>query len=115
MHNIANVSGYYNTDKLVAEAIKKISRVLLFHPLPKLYPNTTCVVVGSSGVLLQYPGLGKTIDSYDYVIRINFAPTAKFEQYVGSKISLHFAYLRSCLLALEAFGEIKDSHILYGG
>ena len=96
-------------------AIKSITELLSFYPLPTLSPGSTCIIVGSSGVLLQHSGLGKTIDNYDYVIRMNFAPTSKFEDFVGSKTSMHFAYLRSCLIALKNYRQINNSHILYGG
>lgn len=46
--------------------------------------HDTCAVVGNSGVLLQSER-GDEIDAHDAVIRINLAPTAKFERHVGSR------------------------------
>lgn len=46
-----------------------------------------CGVVSSAGSLL-HSKLGKTIDSDDYVIRFNSAPTAGYESDVGEKTSL---------------------------
>ena len=113
--SINDLSEFYQTDTSLVSAVLKISRVIPLHPLPKIYQQSTCVVVGSSGVLLQHPGLGRVIDSYDYVIRMNFAPTLKFESFVGSKTSLHLAYLSSCLSALNDNRAVNGSHILFGG
>lgn len=44
----------------------------------------TCAVVFSSHTLLG-EGSGKFIDSHDYVLRFNFAPTRGFEEDVGRK------------------------------
>ncbi|QDZ22119.1 EGF-like domain-containing protein [Chloropicon primus] len=42
-----------------------------------------CAVVGSSGIVLSYEH-GKEIDSHDFVMRFNSAPTKGFEKHVGS-------------------------------
>lgn len=46
--------------------------------------NKSIVVVGSSGELLNH-SLGKKIDEFDIVIRLNRGITKGYEQYVGSK------------------------------
>jgi len=68
---------------------------------PFIKPNRvvyrSCAVVGSSGILLYYRR-GEEIDKHEAVIRFNAAPTAGFEDYVGSKTTvrfvnrLHFGY-----------------------
>ena len=50
-----------------------------FHP-----QNKSCAVIFSSPVLLNRE-YGKIIDSYDFVIRFNMAPTLGYEKFVGSK------------------------------
>ena len=109
------VARHYDTNRTFVEMVRKISQQLPFQPLPAVTPGSTCVVVGSSGVLLRFPGLGKVIDSYDYVIRINFAPTSTFEPFVGSNTYLHFGYLSSLLKALKNRTLVNNSHILFGG
>ncbi|KAK3245676.1 hypothetical protein CYMTET_44767, partial [Cymbomonas tetramitiformis] len=49
----------------------------------------TCAVVGSSGLLLYYRH-GAAIDEAEAVIRFNAAPTAGFEDFVGSKTTVRF-------------------------
>ncbi|KAK9072667.1 hypothetical protein SSX86_009102 [Deinandra increscens subsp. villosa] len=49
----------------------------------------TCAVVGNSGILLK-TNLGDTIDSHEFVIRLNNARIGGFEHFVGSKTSLSF-------------------------
>ena len=112
---IRSISKLYRTNGKMLRVIRNISSLLTFHPLPQLRPGSTCVVVGSSGVLLQFPGLGKVIDNYDYVIRMNFAPTLNFEDFVGSKTFMHFAYLSSCMKALQTNRAVYNSRILFGG
>ncbi|KAJ3706352.1 hypothetical protein LUZ61_010057 [Rhynchospora tenuis] len=53
----------------------------------KLY--SSCAVVGNSGILLNSNN-GKLIDSHEFVIRINNAPTYPYVEHVGSKTSLSF-------------------------
>lgn len=50
---------------------------------------SSCAVVGNSGILLNSNN-GKLIDSHEFVIRINYAPTDRYAQHVGSKTSLSF-------------------------
>jgi hypothetical protein len=47
----------------------------------------TCAVVGNSPSLKQY-NYGKEIDAHDAVLRLNYAPTAGYEQFVGSKTTI---------------------------
>ncbi|NWX87554.1 SIA4A sialyltransferase, partial [Nothoprocta ornata] len=53
-----------------------------------------CAVVGNSGNLRQSQ-YGHDIDSHDFVLRMNRAPTAGFESDVGSKTTHHFVYPES--------------------
>ncbi|KAK1789421.1 hypothetical protein P4O66_015350 [Electrophorus voltai] len=53
-----------------------------------------CAVVGNSGNL-RSSGYGKLIDSNDFVIRINQAPTEGYEQDVGSRTTHHVMYPES--------------------
>ena len=50
-------------------------------------PRRTCAVVGSSAALLEH-SLGDEIDRADIVVRINLAPTRRFEQHVGSRTTV---------------------------
>ncbi|MBN3295356.1 SIA4A sialyltransferase, partial [Amia calva] len=54
----------------------------------------TCAVVGNSGNL-KGSGYGAHIDSHDFVIRMNHAPTSGYETDVGSKTTHHFMYPES--------------------
>ena len=47
----------------------------------------TCAVVGNSGIVLNEKH-GALIDSHDFVIRFNLAPTEGYEEHVGTKTSL---------------------------
>ena len=69
----------YQTPAKIIDVVKNISRVFPLADLPVPEEGDTCVIVGSGGVLLEFPGLGKLIDSYDHVIRFNLAPTKNFE------------------------------------
>ncbi|KAM9165329.1 CMP-N-acetylneuraminate-beta-galactosamide-alpha-2,3-sialyltransferase 1 isoform 1-T4 [Pangshura tecta] len=53
-----------------------------------------CAVVGNSGNLRQSQ-YGQDIDAHDFVLRMNRAPTARFESDVGSKTTHHFVYPES--------------------
>lgn len=53
-----------------------------------------CAVVGNSGNLRQ-ARYGHDIDSHDFVLRMNRAPTAGYESDVGSKTTHHFVYPES--------------------
>ena len=57
----------------------------------------TCGVVSNSGALAD-SGLGKDIDSNEFVIRLNAAPTKGYERDVGSKTSIR----------IITFGNIKE-------
>ena len=73
------------------------------------------MIVGSSGSLLDFPHLGDVIDNYDYVIRLNFAPTKGFEEFVGSKTTMNWSYLSASLKAVNTGRRVNNSHIIYGG
>ncbi|XP_054983000.1 CMP-N-acetylneuraminate-beta-galactosamide-alpha-2,3-sialyltransferase 1 [Sorex araneus] len=53
-----------------------------------------CAVVGNSGNLRD-SWYGSQIDNHDFVFRMNKAPTAGFEDHVGSKTTHHFLYPES--------------------
>uniref|UniRef100_A0A8D1TBW3 beta-D-galactosyl-(1->3)-N-acetyl-beta-D-galactosaminide alpha-2,3-sialyltransferase n=1 Tax=Sus scrofa TaxID=9823 RepID=A0A8D1TBW3_PIG len=53
-----------------------------------------CAVVGNSGNLKE-SYYGPQIDSHDFVLRMNKAPTEGFEADVGSKTTHHFVYPES--------------------
>ncbi|PIK42519.1 alpha 2,8-sialyltransferase ST8Sia VI [Apostichopus japonicus] len=82
-----------------------IEKFLLPHPSnsqPKILPcpisdfdplyatltrHKKCALVGNSGILLQSK-CGRTIDSFDFVIRGNMAPVIEYESYVGTKTDM---------------------------
>lgn len=53
----------------------------------KLKKGYKCVLMGNSPKILDYK-LGERIDQFDYVVRINDAPTENYEEKVGSKTDL---------------------------
>ncbi|XP_076813302.1 CMP-N-acetylneuraminate-beta-galactosamide-alpha-2,3-sialyltransferase 2-like [Clavelina lepadiformis] len=55
-----------------------------------------CAVVGNSGNL-KSSNYGKEIDSHDFIIRMNRAPTTGFENDVGSKTTHRFMYPESAI------------------
>ena len=55
-------------------------------PTSAAFRYGTCAVVGNSGRLL-HSSLGEQIDSHDAVFRINYAPTAGYEEHVGKRTS----------------------------
>ena len=57
------------------------------------YEFKTCAVVGNSGVLLKSKQ-GKEIDEHEKVFRINYAPTAGYEEDVGSRTDFDFVNLQ---------------------
>ncbi|XP_063777310.1 CMP-N-acetylneuraminate-beta-galactosamide-alpha-2,3-sialyltransferase 1 [Pseudophryne corroboree] len=58
------------------------------------YRCRTCAVVGNSGNL-RGSLYGHDIDSHDFVLRMNHAPTEKYEQDVGNRTTHHFTYPES--------------------
>ncbi|XP_072369630.1 type 2 lactosamine alpha-2,3-sialyltransferase-like isoform X3 [Scyliorhinus torazame] len=65
--------------------------------LPKNLKNITClncVIVGNGGVL-RNKTLGKKIDSYDVVMRLNSGPVIGYEDDVGNKTTFRFSYPES--------------------
>ncbi len=57
---------------------------------PSLFLEEKLAIVGSSSLLLD-KNYGKTIDEFDEVVRFNRAPTAGWEENVGSKTTLRVA------------------------
>uniref|UniRef100_A0A674AE36 CMP-N-acetylneuraminate-beta-galactosamide-alpha-2,3-sialyltransferase 2 n=1 Tax=Salmo trutta TaxID=8032 RepID=A0A674AE36_SALTR len=53
-----------------------------------------CAVVGNSGNM-RGAGYGPTIDSHNYIMRINLAPTLGYEEDAGSHTTHHFMYPES--------------------
>jgi len=78
------------------ESIGLVTQDLL-DVLPKMDPfikpsrvvYRTCAVVGSSGLLLFHQQ-GAAIDAHQAVVRFNAAPTAGFEEFVGTKTTVRF-------------------------
>jgi len=70
----------------------------------------SCAIVGSSGLLLTNPGLGREIDSFAFVIRTNIAPVGGYEQYVGSTTSLRVMNSEAlgCVLLERACPRLKQ-------
>ncbi|KAG9461845.1 hypothetical protein GDO78_015581 [Eleutherodactylus coqui] len=58
------------------------------------YRCQTCAVVGNSGNL-KGSDYGPDIDGHDFVLRMNHAPTARYEKDVGNKTTHHFVYPES--------------------
>ncbi|KAF3707727.1 CMP-N-acetylneuraminate-beta-galactosamide-alpha-2,3-sialyltransferase 1 [Channa argus] len=56
----------------------------------------TCAVVGNSGNL-KGSHYGKLIDSNEFILRMNQAPTAGFEEDVGSRTTHHLMYPESAI------------------
>jgi len=89
------------------------------HQLDEFLPKTnlemlehaqgkTCGVVSSAGSLL-HSKLGPKIDSNDFVIRFNAAPTEGFEADVGSKTSLRI--INSQVVSNPSFKFLDESHL----
>lgn len=60
----------------------------LLYTIPDLELPDEVAIVGSSGIL-KGSGYGELIDSFEYVVRFNRAPTEGFEQDVGSQTNMH--------------------------
>ena len=69
------------------------------------YKYSSCGVVSSAGSLL-HSGLGKDIDSNDFVIRFNNAPLKGYEKDVGNKTSLRI--VNSQVVGKPEFGFLDD-------
>ncbi|XP_007893946.1 type 2 lactosamine alpha-2,3-sialyltransferase isoform X2 [Callorhinchus milii] len=59
-------------------------------------PCLKCIVVGN-GAVLQNKSLGKQIDSYDVVIRLNSGPVIGYENDVGNKTTFRLCYPESII------------------
>ena len=80
----------------------------------------TCAVVGNSGIVLKEKH-GEFIDSHDFVIRFNLAPTEGYESHVGTKTSLRIVnchmfhsliFPESCKANEETFSEFDPQYAL---
>ena len=70
-----------------------------------VYKYNDCGVVSSAGALL-HSGLGKKIDSNDFVIRFNNAPSKGYEEDVGTKTSLRI--VNSQVVGNPEFGFLDN-------
>ncbi|XP_038078385.1 CMP-N-acetylneuraminate-beta-1,4-galactoside alpha-2,3-sialyltransferase-like isoform X5 [Patiria miniata] len=61
-----------------------------------------CVIVGNGG-LIKDTSLGKVIDNFDVVLRINDAPTKGYEKDVGSKTTMRMCYPESTFSKPDQF------------
>ena len=115
LRNVNFLSHYYDTPESLVSAAKRVYEEFPLQDLPIPKPGSKCVIVGSGGIVLQFPNVGEMIDRYDYVIRLNFAPTRNYEQFVGSKTDLVFGYISASKTAVENNRERNNSHIIFGG
>jgi len=83
---------------------------LIAQESPKHARYNSCAVVSSAGSLL-HSNLGSHIDSNDFVIRFNNAPTLGYEKDVGNKTSLRI--VNSQVVGKPKFGFLDGG--LYGG
>ncbi|XP_019620805.1 PREDICTED: alpha-2,8-sialyltransferase 8B-like [Branchiostoma belcheri] len=65
----------------------------------------TCAIVGNSGILLD-SNCGNEIDCFDYVIRMNMAPSKNYEKDVGTKTNMAFL---NFVLAKNLLGKLSDN------
>ncbi|XP_078664118.1 alpha-2,8-sialyltransferase 8B-like [Branchiostoma floridae x Branchiostoma belcheri] len=65
----------------------------------------TCAIVGNSGILLN-SNCGNEIDCFDYVIRMNMAPSKNYEKDVGTKANMAFL---NFVLAKSLLGKLSDN------
>nr|QHH25919.1 sialyltransferase [Chelonid alphaherpesvirus 5] len=93
------------------EAEKALTSVEYNHPIAWT-KNTcrSCVVVGNGRQILN-SGLGSVIDGFDVVIRLNQAPTAGFEQDVGSRTTLRLFYPESAKFP-PGFSPAAEEHLV---
>ncbi|KAK2830085.1 hypothetical protein Q5P01_018016 [Channa striata] len=84
-----------NFNEVVEELFQVVpDKVLYMDASPKRC--RTCAVVGNSGNL-KGSNYGKLIDSNEFIIRMNQAPTAGFENDVGSRTTHHIMYPESAI------------------
>ncbi|XP_072169339.1 CMP-N-acetylneuraminate-beta-1,4-galactoside alpha-2,3-sialyltransferase-like [Diadema setosum] len=96
--NIPNIFSYplpfglQNSESVLKKALAVVSRTGFNATRRK--QCLRCVVVGNGGILSK-TSLGNTIDEHDVIFRLNDAPTAGYEEDVGSKTTLRMAYPES--------------------
>jgi hypothetical protein len=110
--------------------IKKIYKLILkninfSNPLDKIINNNLKIAVVGNSEIIKNNKFGDLIDSHDFIIRFNRAPTSNFEEYVGSRTDLRvcgegvFTNTEYKVKGLEFLGEeanfikkLKNSKIL---
>ena len=110
--------------------IKKIYKLILkninfSNPLDKIINNNLKIAVVGNSEIIKNNKFGDLIDSHDFIIRFNRAPTSNFEEYVGSRTDLRvcgegvFKNTEYKVQGLEFLGEeanfikkLKNSKIL---
>ena len=65
----------------------QVSNPMSLAELPPSYNFSSCAVVGNAGTM-HGTKYGAVIDSHDAVFRLNQAPTATYEQWVGKKTTV---------------------------
>ncbi|XP_078088164.1 type 2 lactosamine alpha-2,3-sialyltransferase-like isoform X2 [Mustelus asterias] len=73
--------------------------------LPEKLKNISCVncIVVGNGAVLRNKTLGKKIDSYDVVIRLNSGPVIGYEDDVGNKTTFRVSYPESVFSNLSQY------------
>jgi len=71
----------------------------------------TCAVVGSSGAMLRARA-GRVIDEHDAIFRFNNAPTRRFEEHVGARVTYQLVNRAAAdaLLEKQVFPDPKNPH-----
>ncbi|XP_075702862.1 alpha-N-acetylgalactosaminide alpha-2,6-sialyltransferase 2-like [Rhinoderma darwinii] len=76
----------------------------MFDTWKGLSPCIRCAVVGNGGIL-NGSGMGREIDSHDYVFRVNGAITKGFENDVGNRTSFFSFSTNTLMNSLYAYGH----------
>ncbi|ELV10799.1 Lactosylceramide alpha-2,3-sialyltransferase [Tupaia chinensis] len=74
--------------------VQTLLEILPEHDLPEHLKTKTCrrcVVIGSGGILHGL-GLGRALNQFDVVIRLNSAPVEGYAEHVGNKTTIRMTY-----------------------